>query len=123
MLLQLRSYQQESGNMRNPVEMGPLLKSLTEVQKIEDLPDLSTIEKPAQVASTQIKPTVKKPVAFKKQVITPVDVAPVEPTNSDKPITTTLQGNEFTSSASQQAGMPEKEEPAMMEQKIVYLKF
>ena len=39
MLLQLRSYQQESGNMRNPVEMGPLLKTLTEVQKISDAPD------------------------------------------------------------------------------------
>jgi hypothetical protein len=34
MLFQLRSYIQESGNMRNPIEMGPLLKSLTEVQAI-----------------------------------------------------------------------------------------
>ena len=56
MLFQLRSYQQESGSMRNPVEMGGLLKSLTEVQKIEDLPDLSTTEKPQTVAP---QPTVE----------------------------------------------------------------
>ena len=53
MLFQLRSYQQESGSMRNPVEMGGLLKNLTEVQKIEDLPDLSTTEKPQTVAPQQ----------------------------------------------------------------------
>jgi hypothetical protein len=53
MLFQLRSYQQESGNMRNPVEMGPLLKNITEVQKIEDLPDLSTTEKPQPLAPQQ----------------------------------------------------------------------
>ena len=39
MLFQLRSYIQESGNMRNPVEMGPLLKSLTEVQQIQNVVD------------------------------------------------------------------------------------
>lgn len=44
MLFQLRSYIQESGNMRNPVEMGPLLKSLTEVQKLENVPNTSMQE-------------------------------------------------------------------------------
>jgi hypothetical protein len=57
LLFQLRSYQQESGNMRNPVEMGPLLKDLTEVQKIEDLPDETSIEQTAQVPqATQGQP-------------------------------------------------------------------
>ena len=42
MLFQLRSYIQESGNMRNPVEMGPLLKSLTEVQAINNAPETAT---------------------------------------------------------------------------------
>ena len=120
MLFQLRSYQQESGSMRNPVEMGGLLKSLTEVQKIEDLPDLSTTEKtaPVPVTSTPIKPAVNKPVALKKQAIPPVDT-----TTAAIPATTTLQGSEFTSPAPRQAGMPEKEEPAMMEQRIIHLKF
>jgi hypothetical protein len=123
MLLQLRSYQQESGNMRNPVEMGPLLKNITEVQKIEDLPDLSTTEKLAPVTNAPIKPAVNKPVALKKQAIPPVDVTPVDTTVNTVPTTTTLQGSEFTSPATRQAGMPEKEEPAMMEQKIIHLKF
>jgi hypothetical protein len=56
MLFQLRSYQQESGNMRNPVEMGTLLKNITEVQKIEDLPDLSTTEKPQALAPQTVEP-------------------------------------------------------------------
>jgi hypothetical protein len=56
MLFQLRSYQQESGSMRNPVEMGPLLKNITEVQKIEDLPDLSTTEKPQTLAPQTVEP-------------------------------------------------------------------
>jgi hypothetical protein len=45
LLFQLRSYIQSAGNMRNPVEMGSLLKDLTEVQKIVDLPEPSTVEK------------------------------------------------------------------------------
>lgn len=73
MLLQLRSYQQESGNMRNPVEMGPLLKTLTEVQKIADVAnddgveqqdlvqpaeqDLATAQQPAQAVNTTTQPT------------------------------------------------------------------
>jgi hypothetical protein len=36
MLFQLRSYVQESGAFRNPIEMGDLLKDITEVQKIQD---------------------------------------------------------------------------------------
>jgi hypothetical protein len=124
MLFQLRSYFQESGNMRNPVEMGSLLKNITEVQKIEDLPDLSTTEKPAPVASTPIAPAVNKPVALKKQAIPPVDTTPVDTTANASPTTTTLQGSEFTAPPPlRQAGMPAKEEPAMMEQKIIHLKF
>jgi hypothetical protein len=80
-------------------------------------------DKPAQVTSTEIKPTVNKPVARKKHAIPPVDVTPVDTTASTVPTTTTLQGSEFTSPAPRQAGMPAKEEPAMMEQKIVHLKF
>jgi hypothetical protein len=62
MLIQLRSYVQEAGpTIRNIVEMGPLLKTLTEVQKIEkaldDLPaepaqqpdELSAIKKNAGI--------------------------------------------------------------------------
>ena len=62
MLFQLRSYQQESGNMRNPVEMGPLLKNITEVQKLEDLPDLSTIEKPTKAKTVKSLPQAVEPV-------------------------------------------------------------
>ena len=46
MLFQLRSYIQESGNMRNPVEMGPLLKSLTEVQQIQNVATTPTVQEP-----------------------------------------------------------------------------
>ena len=43
MLLQMRSYVQESGTFRNPIEMGDLLKDLTEVQQIQDA-EVSTDE-------------------------------------------------------------------------------
>jgi len=104
----------------NTIEMKDLLKELTTLtyKKTSVASD-----KPAQVTSTEIKPTVNKPVARKKHAIPPVDVTPVDTTASTVPTTTTLQGSEFTSPAPRQAGMPAKEEPAMMEQKIVHLKF
>ena len=76
MLFQLRSYQQESGSMRNPVEMGGLLKNITEVQKIEDLPELSTGE-PVQQPQAQPQQTVEpvqqaQPQAQPQQTVEPV---------------------------------------------------
>lgn len=62
LLFQLRSYQQESGNMRNPVEMGPLLKNLTEVQKMEDLPDFTPDAPPAQPQQAA-QPVATQPAA------------------------------------------------------------
>jgi hypothetical protein len=102
------------------------------LQSLIDRKELTTLtykktsvasEKPAQITSTEIKPTVNKPVARKKHVIPPVDAVTTEPPTGTTPITTTLQGNEFASPAPRQAGMPSKEEPAMMEQKIIHLKF
>lgn len=71
MLFQLRSYQQESGNMRNPVEMGPLLKNITEVQKIADIEDVSTISQPVpQVPAPQqgVQQPIEQPVQEPEQV-------------------------------------------------------
>jgi hypothetical protein len=92
MLFQLRSYIQESGNMRNPVEMGPLLKSLTEVQKLENAPD-TEIEKQEPVQNpvkdtTPIKPQVaQKPIATQRPQ--------QEPTAYSKPQITNLKGAEW----------------------------
>jgi len=96
MLFQLRSYIQESGNMRNPVEMGPLLKSLTEVQKLENAPD-TEIEKQEPVQNpvkdtTPIKPEVaQKPIATQRPQ--------QEPTAYSKPQVNTLQGSEWQQTA------------------------
>ena len=52
MLIQLRSYVQEAGpTIRNIVEMGPLLKSITEVQAINAAPDA---EPPATVPAATV---------------------------------------------------------------------
>lgn len=98
MLFQLRSYIQESGNMRNPVEMGPLLKSLTEVQKLENAPDTEVekqeqepVQKPVQNPvkdTTPIKPQVaQKPIATQR--------SGPEPTAYSKPQVTNLKGAEW----------------------------
>jgi hypothetical protein len=104
----------------NTIEMKDLLKELTTLTYKKTSVSAA---KPEQVTSTEIKPTVKQSVARKKHAIPPVDITPVDPTANTLPTTTTLQGNEFTSAAPRQAGMPAKEEPAMMEQRIVHLKF
>jgi hypothetical protein len=50
MLIQLRSYVQEAGpTIRNIVEMGPLLKSITEVQEINATPDTAPTAAPAEL--------------------------------------------------------------------------
>ena len=79
MLFQLRSYQQESGSMRNPVEMGGLLKNLTEVQKIEDLPDLSTTEKPQTVAPQPTVEPVQQAQTTPQATTQQPTVEPVQP--------------------------------------------
>jgi hypothetical protein len=83
LLFQLRSYQQESGNMRNPVEMGPLLKDLTEVQKIEDLPDQTSIEQPEQITQAEpeqtTQPTPAQPQAEPEQRGVPSGMTPIAP--------------------------------------------
>ena len=89
MLFQLRSYQQESGNMRNPVEMGPLLKDLTEVQQMQDLPDTTPEVDPVQQAPVQQaqKPLPGKmtPIEPATSTITPDDADPNEiTTNPDE---------------------------------------
>jgi hypothetical protein len=71
MLIQLRSYQQDSGNMRNAVEMGPLLKNLTEVQKIEDVandePDQQISDSPSsQIPPSNIVPPENPAIASKE---------------------------------------------------------
>ena len=105
----------------NTIEMKDLLKELTTLTYKKTSVSAA---KPEQVTSTEIKPTVKQPVARRKHAIPPVDVlptnTPITPTNTTN---TTLQGSEFTSAAPRQAGMPAKEEPAMMEHRIVHLKF
>jgi hypothetical protein len=66
LLFQLRSYQQESGSMRNPVEMGPLLKDLTEVQKIDDVPD-STPDQPLVQQPDQIEQPAQQTIQEPQQ--------------------------------------------------------
>jgi len=92
LLFQLRSYQQESGNMRNPVEMGTLLKNLTEVQKIENasVDDAENENPPAPqaVAVKKPAPTVKEPLAQQTTANTPVQPIYGKSVN-------TLQGTTF----------------------------
>ena len=64
MLIQLRSYIQESGlTIRNIVEMGPLLKSITEVQAINNVPSAvpaqgnDELDRVKNLAGIQQKPT------------------------------------------------------------------
>jgi hypothetical protein len=83
MLFQLRSYIQESGNMRNPVEMGPLLKSLTEVQAINDAPVTAVAPEPAPDELDRVKNLAG---------IT----APAKPPTTG-PNTTTMKGNTMQS--------------------------
>lgn len=63
LLFQLRSYIQEAGpTLRNIVEMGPLLKDITEVQHIQDVAD--TPLEPGTLAAPIIPaPTAQEPVS------------------------------------------------------------
>jgi len=79
LLLQLRSYQQESGNMRNPVEMGPLLKTLTEVQKISDVASDNGVEDNVPVQQNKTTPT-SVPTTNNKEPQLPKDTANEPPT-------------------------------------------
>lgn len=85
MLFQLRSYIQESGNMRNPVEMGPLLKSLTEVQQLQNVADTpqSVTQQPQDAPQTTTPNTQAVPAA---QTTTGVPSG----TTSIAPMTTTM---------------------------------
>ena len=92
LLFQLRSYQQESGSMRNPVEMGPLLKDLTEVQKIDDVPDTTPdqplVQQPDQteqpVQQTTQEPQQQSNFTSKMQPIEPAtDVLPQDDQEPD----------------------------------------
>lgn len=74
LLFQLRSYLQEAGpTLRNIVEMGPLLKDITEVQQIQD------------VANTPATPNDQTPQNTQVPTTTPVNVDP-------KPTDTSSQG-------------------------------
>ena len=96
MLFQLRSYIQESGNMRNPVEMGPLLKSLTEVENLENLPDTS-VEKQLPVQKPAQEPIVQEPATDAQPNQGPAEPTPIEPVPAtyNKPQITTLQGTNW----------------------------
>jgi hypothetical protein len=86
MLIQLRSYVQEAGpTIRNIVEMGPLLKTITEVQKINDLD-----------GETPVEPT-PNPEVEKVKKLAGIKPAPVAKTAKPRvpPQTTTLQNTEF----------------------------
>jgi hypothetical protein len=66
LFVQLRSYVQDSA-ARNVVEIGGLLKDLTDVSKLEntvstELPEPTVVQKPATTTAVK-KPAVKKPVA------------------------------------------------------------
>lgn len=86
MLIQLRSYVQEAGpTIRNIVEMGPLLKTITEVQKINDLD-----------GETPVEPT-PSPEVEKVKKLAGIEPASVVKAAKPKvpPQTTTLQNTEF----------------------------
>jgi len=115
MLFQLRSYIQESGNMRNPVEMGPLLKSITEVEKLENV----TVEpstKPALEKPTQTQ--VKTAPTTAQSSMQPTQV----PATNQAAQVTKLQGTEFNPpnpSSLSLPGMPEEEEKMITELKLI----
>ena len=78
LLFQLRSYIQEAGpTLRNIVEMGPLLKDITEVQHIQDVTAV-----PAQSTTQPVTPTTRATDQVSQQPTT------ADPTQS----TATLQG-------------------------------
>ena len=110
MLFQLRSYIQESGNMRNPVEMGPLLKSLTEVQQLENMPD--TAVTPPTAKAPAVNTAVTPPAAARAP--TPAVPATPQDTNLPDPTTTNPVGitegkGDFSQAIKQLSGWDEVE--------------
>jgi len=87
MLFQLRSYIQESGNMRNPVEMGPLLKSLTEVQQIQNVADIPEV--PTQTTKASPQTPTSTPAVAPSQTTTATAGVPSR-TTSIAPMDTTI---------------------------------
>lgn len=96
LLFQLRSYTQESGTQRNIVEMGPLLKDITDVQKINAASSADIVQaEPKQV----VKP-VKKTATVQKAEL------PQKPAPSQQPASphiaphknvTTMKNNSWVS--------------------------
>jgi hypothetical protein len=79
LLFQLRSYVQEAGpTLRNIVEMGPLLKDITEVQHIQDVTNTAV--------NTEVEPTT--PVEPANTQVSPDQ----QPANTDPVSTTPSQG-------------------------------
>jgi len=119
MLFQLRSYVQESGNMRNPVEMGPLLKSLTEVEKLENVEDTAEpVQKAEPTATTTNNTTASTTATQPKVAQQPVATTPANPelNTQSKPQVTTLKGAEWQPPAPNTAANPHDEYRAEMEE-------
>jgi hypothetical protein len=97
LLIQLRSYIQEAGpTIRNIVEMGPLLKSITEVQKMNDVDGQAPVTQPEPAPTPNPEVEKIKKLAGVKQAAPapkPATKQPVQMPNS--PTTTTLKGTEF----------------------------
>jgi len=104
LLFQLRSYLQEAGpTLRNIVEMGPLLKDITEVQQIQG------------VANTPATPNDQTPQNTQVPTTTPVNVDP-EPT--DTPSQGTPSGMTSIAPASKtvdQTTEPVEDDPASLD--------
>jgi hypothetical protein len=63
LLFQLRSYVQEAGpTLRNIIEMGPLLKDITEVQHIQNVAN-TTAATPATAQQATPQATIQEPTA------------------------------------------------------------
>jgi len=94
LLFQLRSYLQEAGpTLRNIVEMGPLLKDITEVQQIQSVANTPVAE-PNQSTTTQ-PPTTTPPVDVEPvPTDTPSQGTPSGMTNITPASTTVVQNTE-----------------------------
>lgn len=122
LLVQYRSYAQD-GAVRNIVEMGGLLKTLADWEEIEKRNEAKANKEKEEQSKQhgEIKsrkhPDVGPVTPAKKQVA--VDAAPAINTPGVAPQTTTYQNGEFTAPTTTQAGMPQEEEPAMMEMQVI----
>lgn len=106
-----RMWSTQSGTtVRTNVAGGPLLDELALTTPVGAEP----VTPQAQAQTHKAKDLAKTQA---KQPVVPVNTAPLAKAQPTTPTsqTTNLQGSEFTSQAPAQAGMPPKEEPAMME--------